>query len=60
MSDRPQTKKSRAPKDVELHPDGTYSEQETIARADTALKRMLTTPHKPHRPLGKRKKSLTK
>lgn len=28
----------------------TYSEAETKARAEAALKRMLTTPHKPHKP----------
>jgi hypothetical protein len=27
----------------------TYSEEETAERADRALKRMLTTPHKPHK-----------
>jgi hypothetical protein len=25
-----------------------YTEEETIARAETALKRMLATPHRPH------------
>jgi hypothetical protein len=34
-----------------------YSEPETVRRADAALKRMLSTPHKP---LGKRKKRSTK
>jgi hypothetical protein len=28
----------------------TYSEAETVARREAALKRMLATPHKPHRP----------
>jgi hypothetical protein len=31
----------------------TYSEAETDARREAALKRMLATPHKPHAPLGK-------
>jgi hypothetical protein len=29
--------------------DETYSEEETKRRADAALKRMLQTPHKPHK-----------
>ncbi|MGP0091437.1 MAG: hypothetical protein ACLPKB_15985 [Xanthobacteraceae bacterium] len=32
-----------------------YTEQETIARREAALKRMLSTPHKPHKPLNHRK-----
>ena len=37
----------------------TYSEEETERRREAALKRMLTTPHKPHEKVkgaGKRKK----
>jgi hypothetical protein len=30
----------------------TYSEAETVARREAALKRMLETPHKPHKPKG--------
>jgi len=33
-----------------------YSEAETARRADAALKRMLSTPHQPHKPLGKKKR----
>jgi hypothetical protein len=29
--------------------DDTYSEEETVARREAALKRMLATPHKPHK-----------
>jgi len=27
----------------------TYSDEETVARREAALKRMLATPHKPHK-----------
>ena len=33
--------------------ENQYSEQEIIERREAALKRMLTTPHKLHKPLGK-------
>jgi hypothetical protein len=29
--------------------DETYSEEETVRRREAALKRMLSTPHKPHK-----------
>jgi hypothetical protein len=34
-----------------------YSEKETTERREAALKRMLSTPHKPHGPIGKKPKS---
>jgi hypothetical protein len=37
-----------------------YSEQETVERREAALKRMLSTPHKPHAPLGKRGRAAAK
>ena len=35
--------------------DETYSEEETVARREAALKRMLQTPHKPHKDTKKRR-----
>jgi len=44
-----------------INPDehGTYSDAETAARAEAALKRMLATPPKPHKDskLGKKRES---
>jgi hypothetical protein len=37
-----------------------YSEQETVRRAGAALKRMFSTPHKLHKPLGKKAKAAAK
>jgi hypothetical protein len=34
----------------------TYSEEETVARREAALKRMLQTPHKPHKDSKKGRK----
>jgi hypothetical protein len=34
-----------------------YSEQETAHRANAALRVALNTPHRPHKPIGKRKRS---
>ncbi|HXH52323.1 MAG TPA: hypothetical protein VNH53_02685 [Sphingomicrobium sp.] len=34
--------------------DETYSEEETVARREAALKRMLNTPHKPHKSLRRK------
>lgn len=34
--------------------DENHSEEETVARREAALKRMLTTPHKPQKEKGKR------
>jgi len=33
--------------------DEAFSTQETVARREAALKRMLATPHQPHIPKGK-------
>jgi hypothetical protein len=35
--------------------DETYSEEETVARREAALKKMLQTPHKPHKSEPKRR-----
>jgi hypothetical protein len=34
----------------------TYSEEETVKRREAALKRMLATPHRPHKDEPKRRK----
>ena len=34
----------------------TYSEEETERRREAALKRLLKTPHKPHKPLDHKSK----
>jgi len=33
-------------------PEETYSEEETVARREAALKRAFAMPHKPHKPKG--------
>jgi len=41
------------------HSDDEYDEAETLKRREAALKRMLSTPHKPHKPLKAAKKKRT-
>jgi len=36
--------------------DEHYSEAETTRRREAALKKMLSTPHQPHKPIGKGRK----
>jgi hypothetical protein len=38
------------------HRDEQYTEAEAVRRREAALKRMLFTPHQPHKPIGKKKK----
>jgi hypothetical protein len=38
-------------------PNETYSEEETVARREAALKRAFATPHKPHEKLKKKESS---
>jgi hypothetical protein len=38
----------------------TYSEEETVARREAAIKVMLNTPHKPHKPTGLTPSKVTK
>jgi hypothetical protein len=38
----------------------SYSEQETIKRREAALKRMLNTPHQPHKAAGNKRKAKRK
>ena len=45
--------------DTEQESD-TYSDAETKARAESTLKRMLPTPHKPHKPIKERCKPAEK
>jgi hypothetical protein len=37
--------------------DEQYSEKDTLRRREATLKRMLSMPHKPHKPIGKKPKS---
>jgi hypothetical protein len=37
--------------------DANYSNAEIVQRREAALKRMLSTPHRPHKPLRKKSKN---
>jgi hypothetical protein len=39
--------------------DAELSEAETVERREAALKRMLATPHKPHKPIGGTKRKVS-
>ena len=41
--------------DAHLESSETYTEAETIARREAALKRAFAMPHKPHKPLADEK-----
>ena len=38
-----------------VDPQDTYSQAETVARREAALKVAFATPHKPHGPIGKKR-----
>lgn len=43
--------------DTDQKQDEIYSEEETVARREAALKRMLATPHKPHKAVKSSRRS---
>jgi hypothetical protein len=44
---------------AEKKADETLSGDETVRRREAALKRMLATPHKPHKPIGSAKRKVS-